>query len=154
MSRFSSFFRLTRTEKFLFLRTVCLLAMIGFALRLLGFKRVQNWLGVKPHSKKVAETGALSPLDAQRVGQIVAAAAQHGFYRATCLPRSLVLQRMLERFGYDSELRIGVRKSPLGKLEAHAWVEIDGRPLIDGDDVATKYAAFDESITPLGVSAS
>mgnify|MGYP000718269785 CR=1 FL=1 len=45
-----------------------------------------------------------------------------------------------------AELRLGVRKAP--DLEAHAWVEVAGRPVNDDDDVRRRYAAFDRSAVP------
>jgi hypothetical protein len=45
-----------------------------------------------------------------------------------CLMRSLVLLRMLARRGVVCRLVIGVR--PGETLEAHAWIEHDGHPLL------------------------
>jgi hypothetical protein len=45
-----------------------------------------------------------------------------------CLMRSLVLSGLLARRGLDSRLLIGV--SPGDSFGAHAWVELDGRPLL------------------------
>jgi hypothetical protein len=42
-----------------------------------------------------------------------------------CLARALTTQKLLEWQGHGGELRIGVAKSAAGKLEAHAWVEIE-----------------------------
>jgi hypothetical protein len=51
-----------------------------------------------------------------------------------CLVRSLVLIAVLARRGIASSLVIGVR--PGGEFAAHAWVELDGLPLLpaDGED--------------------
>src|SRR5208282_1246616 len=48
----------------------------------------------------------------------------------SCLIRSLVLLRLLARWGIDSALVIGVRLKD-GSLAAHAWVEYRGIPLLD-----------------------
>jgi hypothetical protein len=45
-----------------------------------------------------------------------------------CLVRSLVLTALLARRGIASSLVIGVRAGP--DFAAHAWVETDGRPLL------------------------
>lgn len=47
-----------------------------------------------------------------------------------CLMRSLVLLRVLARRGVMGSLVIAVRPEELLKLAAHAWVEVDGRPLL------------------------
>jgi acyl-CoA synthetase (NDP forming) len=71
-------------------------------------------------------TGRLA--DARATARAVDLAA--GRLRATCLTRSLVLQRMLAARGITTDLRVGVRKGGQG-LEAHAWLECDGVPVND-----------------------
>jgi Transglutaminase-like superfamily len=51
-----------------------------------------------------------------------------------CLRRSLVLTRLLARRGIRGRLVIGARTEP--EFLAHAWVEIDGIPILATDDVA------------------
>ena len=46
-----------------------------------------------------------------------------------CLTRSLVLMRLLARRGLESQLVIGVQADD--GFAAHAWVEVDGVPLLD-----------------------
>ena len=64
---------------------------------------------------------------------------------ASCLVRSLALLGLLRRHGVAAELRVGIgRTAP--QLEAHAWVEIDGVPVNDAADVATRYPPFSGSL--------
>ena len=46
--------------------------------------------------------------------------------------RSLVLTGMLARRGVYATVVIGVRPEPT--FAAHAWVEVDGRPLLPDDE--------------------
>lgn len=48
-----------------------------------------------------------------------------------CLPRSLALFAFLSRCGISSRHCIGVRRTP---FEAHAWVEVDGKPVLENLD--------------------
>jgi len=48
-----------------------------------------------------------------------------------CLPRSLALFRFLLKSGQRADHVIGVRGSP---FSAHAWVEVNGARLFDGQD--------------------
>lgn len=57
---------------------------------------------------------------------------------ATCLVRATALVDWLREDGLAARLRIGVRRDGHAP-RAHAWVELDGRPL--GED-ATQLAAF------------
>lgn len=47
-----------------------------------------------------------------------------------CLMRSLVLLRLLARRGVAGRLVIAVTPNQSDQLAAHAWVELDGRPLL------------------------
>jgi len=48
----------------------------------------------------------------------------------TCLPRALTTQYMLTRYGQPATLRIGVALEKNQKLNAHAWVEVQGEIVI------------------------
>ncbi|MGO9793396.1 MAG: lasso peptide biosynthesis B2 protein [Solirubrobacteraceae bacterium] len=47
-----------------------------------------------------------------------------------CLMRSLVLLEVLARRGVRGDLVIAVQPSDSMGLDAHAWVEVDGRPML------------------------
>ena len=49
-----------------------------------------------------------------------------------CLMQSLVLTAMLARRGIYTTVVIGVRPAPT--FAAHAWVEVDGRPILPSDE--------------------
>jgi len=72
-------------------------------------------------------------------------AATHGLVRGNCVVRSLALLWLLRRRGVAAALRIGVRLAG-ATLFAHAWVEVDGRPINDRADIGQYYLPFAESI--------
>ena len=49
---------------------------------------------------------------------------------ASCLVRALAAQILLARAGVPATLRLGIRKDPDGKFQAHAWLEWRGEPLL------------------------
>jgi hypothetical protein len=112
------------------------LPVAAIALRALGVRRVHAALGGwRPG-------GAVEGLDAHRVARLFAAAARRmpGYF--SCLPRAVALQWILARHGCRASLRIGVRKQ--GEvLDAHAWVEHEGIPLMERPGIAEEYAPFD-----------
>jgi hypothetical protein len=59
--------------------------------------------------------------------------------KMTCLIQALAADAMLRRRGYQPQMRIGVAgRDRTGKIEAHAWVECEGKVVIgDVDDLAT-----------------
>ncbi len=60
-------------------------------------------------------------------------------WRYTCLRRGIVLFHLLRAAGRPVTLQIGVRKNG-GKLQAHAWLVLDGRPYLEHD--APEHASF------------
>ena len=83
----------------------------------------------------VSHEGSAAPREdpdlSQRLAWSVVQAAKYGFYRPSCLVRSVAIQRMLAKHGLDAgQIRIGVRWNDDGFL-AHAWVEQDGKILGD-----------------------
>jgi len=64
---------------------------------------------------------------------------------ATCLVRCLVARAMLARFGFSTQIRIGVLKDS-SNLQAHAWLEQRGSVLFGGD-----VARYSELGNPLQV---
>ena len=61
--------------------------------------------------------------------------------RAACLGRSLVTWAALRSHGYDAAFRLGGAVDGEA-FHAHAWVEWDGEPLAEPEDIRTTYAAF------------
>ena len=147
-TNFIKFLRLSSSEQSLFLRATVLLAIVGIGLHSVSFRRIEGLLG----SSNIAVDKALSTVDAAKqarnTARIVAFASCYGLYRANCLPTSLVLRRYLLRQGIQADLRVGVRKAIDGSLDAHAWVEHAGEPLINRADVHQYFAPFDLPIHP------
>ena len=65
-----------------------------------------------------------------RLGEAVVRTLEAMPVDSRCLMRSLVLLRLLARRGVKGSLVIAVRPEELLKLAAHAWVEVDGRPML------------------------
>ena len=145
MHRITKFRRLSSWERRVFLRALFMLPLSALGLRALGLRRIQAILSraSRPDGRATADERSRM----EQVARLVAAAARHGVYRASCLPRSLALQRLLREAGISSELRLGVRKVS-GRLEAHAWLERGGEPLGEAAEVREHFAAFDAAIAP------
>jgi len=61
--------------------------------------------------------------------------------RATCLAQAVALHRLLSRYGYRSNVQIGVRSSG-GHFDAHAWVEHEAKPLLSHSGQVREYVRF------------
>jgi len=132
MNRWQRFRRLPQAEQGLFLAALFWLPLTSLSLGLVGVRRTVRLLERLGGAGRRAEQddAAAHALTAARM---VRAAARHGLVRATCLPCSLTLWRLLRRRGIPAELRIGTRNGPAG-FEAHAWVEAAGLRLDDGEE--------------------
>ena len=75
---------------------------------------------------------------AKRAARAVNIASNHGFYRANCLKRSLVLNRWLLKRGIEAEIKLGVDLFE-GDLAAHAWVEHQGTILNDHRNIGRRF---------------
>ena len=131
-------------ERRLLLASMLLLPLSALALHLSGFKSTQKIMSrflPVVRSKDVSEGNTLA--GARVVARIVSVAARHGIYHANCLKQSLVLWWLLARRGILSEIRIGVQKVQGGPLNSHAWVEYEGQPLNEPDDVHKRFVAFE-----------
>lgn len=127
---------LSGRERALLAAATLLLPCTTAGLKLFGYRRVDRL------SRRVACLGP-PPAPAERevaikTDRMVKAAAARLPVPSACLSRSMVLRTLLRAQGVESELRIGVRRG-LRDLQAHAWVEHDGRPLNDAEDVARRF---------------
>lgn len=148
LTNFAQFWRLAPAERGLFIRATLLLAVTGLGLRWVSFRRIQRLLGRVNLELGKAHSPADAATQAHKTARLVDAAARHGPYRANCLPTSLVLRYLLLRQGIQADLRVGMRKTDGGGLDAHAWVEHAGQPLIDRADIHQHFAPFDQPLHP------
>ena len=141
--RIAKFRALSWPERKLLFDSMLLLPLFWIGLRVFGLLRFQGWLN------RTAAIARPSPRreELAAMGALVNIAGSHVPWPSTCLTRSLLLGWLLRRRGVSSELRIGVRLDE-GRLEAHAWVEYEGRPINDADDVAARFAPFNEPLSP------
>jgi hypothetical protein len=67
------------------------------------------------------------------VGRMVSRVARRLPFEASCLPQAMAAQWMLRRRGVSSRLWIGARRAAPGQsLDYHAWLTVDGEPVIGG----------------------
>jgi hypothetical protein len=85
--------------------------------------RSHAWCGPPPRWSVARPT-------VERIAWAVRAAGRFIPGASNCLVRALATQTLLGRFGYRSDLRIGVRKGPDGRFGAHAWLESGGAVVI------------------------
>jgi hypothetical protein len=107
-----------------------------------------NWFGLQSCLGSMemldADVAQQEVFDAARYEQAcvceryVALASRHGLLAGTCLSRSLTVMQLLSHRRIAARLRVGVNVDA-GMLDAHAWVEVAGTPLGQGE---IKYETF------------
>ena|SRR5687768_1447553 len=124
-STIRKFVRLSPPDRSLLIRSVLLVGAARLALWALPFNTAR---------RLIARRARWSPVPyptTERIGWAVSVAKRF-IPKGNCLPQALAAESLLTRGGYPVQLRIGVAKTDDGRLDAHAWVESNGR-LVVGD---------------------
>ncbi len=89
----------------------------------------------------ISEASMPEQPDKQLTGKIAWAVGAMSRYvpKATCLTQAIATQTLLKRLRQPASIRIGVAKDEMGKLEAHAWVESQGRIIIGERENLSQY---------------
>jgi hypothetical protein len=124
----------------LLMQSSFLLLLLKPGLRVLGFNRIANWLGIAPGNLDLQFESQFQAR-AEDIAYLVQGVAARLPVRSTCLARSLVLWRLLKSEGIDAQLYIGVRGTQAlnDVLNAHAWIEFNGHVLNDNEEVRTTF---------------
>lgn len=107
-------------------------------IEVVGFRRstaVIWWLADHLPAPRQAEHEGHALAEAQ--ARIIARIANRLPSRPRCLPRALLLAGLLRRRRISAELCLGARVG--GAFDAHAWIEIEGRPVNEAADLHTTY---------------
>ncbi len=107
-------------------------------LRLLGYRRTVR-VGERFSRRRPVPVDAAARADT--TARIMWKVNERLHLPSTCLSRCLALWYLLRLQGVPTAIHLGVRADG-APLDAHAWVEHDGRVLTDDDDVATRYAVL------------
>lgn len=128
-------------DRLLAIQLLALLPALAAALRACGFRRVYTALG-RMSARRARRGAGRGAGAAECVAAVVVHVNRHALpYQSKCLLESLSLWFLLRRRGFPADLVLGAR-TLLGPLEAHAWVELDGRVLNDTADVRDVYEPF------------
>jgi Transglutaminase-like superfamily len=129
--------RMSGGDRVQLLQVFLLLLGIRLGLGLLPFRVVLKLV------QRLGNVPSRSPV--QPIGHIVWTVNAGSRYMpggVKCLARALTTHLLLTRQGYASELRIGVAKTVTGELEAHAWIEYQGRVVIGHLNDLSRYIPF------------
>ncbi len=121
-------------------RTIGWLVFARVIIATLGFSKVRTMLRMRTIEPVEREASDIDPLtDAQR-RSLVWAFRILDKVKVSCLPRSVVLERVCVAAGISAEIVIGVVTSD--GFRAHAWVEVAGRTLRAGEQGPETWKAL------------
>jgi hypothetical protein len=120
--------RLSRDEWDALFRSSIAVCFVRATLWVLPFRRVLR--SVERLSLRRPVRPAKSRFSTTQLAWAVQAVSKRILPDRPCLTQALALLLLLRRQGFPAELRIGVRQSGADRLDAHAWVESDGRIVI------------------------
>ena len=122
--------------------------LLGFwlALRWASYERLHELASSSPDVMIVASSSLDS---AERLHRLVGMASRLHFLPMTCLVKATTLCWMLSMRGIPAQLRIGANKDATG-IKAHAWVEIQGRIIGEGQGITESFRVLSPSEQTLG----
>jgi hypothetical protein len=129
-------------------RVLLLLVVVRAGLWLLPFARLRGLLDTwVPHTGPTP----VRPSATEIASAVVALGRR--VPGTTCLVEALTADLLLRRYGYPSEVRIGVRRSAerppgLPPLAAHAWVECGATVIVGALPTLGEYAVLDSLQEP------
>lgn len=130
MQRMHKFLRLPSPDRRLLVQSAFLLGAIRLGLWLLPLGTLRRFLA------RMTPGTHQAPMDS--VTWAVAVASRY-VPLVTCFNQALATQVLLRRCGHPARLRIGVARSERGPLQAHAWVESEGRIVFGGPENLSRY---------------
>ena len=111
--------------KLVLLHSIILIAMVRLMLIVVPFKKIRRRFQKYSGSTRL---NYLRPgYSPSEIVWGVKLASKYLLRKKPCLVQALVLHSMFQRRGHPSTLRIGIRKNGSKDLQAHAWVESNGK---------------------------
>ncbi|MFA5684267.1 MAG: lasso peptide biosynthesis B2 protein [Lysobacteraceae bacterium] len=107
-------------------------SIIHAALAMLGYTRLRRLIERCSRHPQPRPATEADVLQARELARLAAMAGRQAVGEAACLRRSLHIYGVLRRRGLRPVLQIGVGPQT-GTFQAHAWVELEGTPLLDSD---------------------
>ena len=118
-------------ESFLIFRMALWISVFSAVVKFRPLPRALELIAARPREQKAA-------LPTETMNKL--ARAMDGLLRMNllvfkpiCWKRAAVLHRYLALNGINSRIVFGVRRGPQGEVDGHAWLESDGKPILEAD---------------------
>jgi hypothetical protein len=126
MNRWRKLRAISHSDRRLLWEAGFFLLLARVELIILPFARIVAGLGTRGRSPAGENAGE----QVRRVRWAVEAVARHSPSPLTCLPQALAASWMLQARGHAPRMIYGVATDPAKGFSAHAWVELEGAPVV------------------------
>jgi hypothetical protein len=140
MTQLRKFPALTAADKILLIQMAAWVVAIKIGLRLLPFGQLRYLL--TQLAGQLRRNGQGHPVHLARLVWAATVVGKALLGDRACLTQALAVQFFYQRYGYPTQLRIGVSRDSNGSLTAHAWVGAHDQILIGGEHSPYFYTAF------------
>ena len=137
MNKITEFLALPSEDKWLFVRLWLRLLWVRIEIAISERYRREISHAIRDNGA----AGARHLADVERIIRLLKQAAAHHLVPMSCLVIALTGFRFLRARGIGIDLKLGVRLEQ-GKFGAHAWLELDGRPVYERPEVSRDFAVM------------
>jgi len=135
------FFRLSKTEKKLFLLALYYSAIARFVVVFIPFRKYSNWLG--KYGVELPELSYKETDELIMIARAIQRASKITPWRNKCLEQAITAKKILTRKKISSTIYFGLKKEN-NKTDAHAWLRVGNYYVTGGKtkDLFTIVAYF------------
>ena len=126
MKKLIKFLNLNRYKQRLLIQTYALLTLVRLGLFLLGFQTLKNLLIEVSQYQKPEDC----PITTKDIARAVNHSSRLSPGTVKCLAKALTTNTLMNLYRLPCRLCIGVAKGQDKSLEAHAWVEAEGKIVV------------------------
>lgn len=128
MKKLYKFLKLSQSDRHIFWRAYLLMMLVRLGMLLLPFKKLQNLILKANQLKFLARFSPSFTVKDIAIG--VNRSARFSPGEVKCLAKALTTAVLMEIYSLPYQTKIGVAKGENNNLEAHAWVESEGKIVI------------------------
>lgn len=116
-------------EALLLCRMAWWVAVLSVAARITSLPHALELVAGKSSSSKAGSLTKTHEKLAQTIDLLLSADVL--VFKPICWKRSAVLHRYLLKQGVNTQIIFGVRKDAAGEIDGHAWLEYEGKPILE-----------------------
>ena len=133
--------------KKLFLQAYLIMSLVRLGLLWLPFNRLQSL--VLKSQKLTWLAFAPTQVTTNRIVRSVYRSSKYQRGKPMCLARALTAAVLMNIYGIPHQIKIGVAKGENGQIEAHAWVNSQGRVVVGNLPDLSRYAPMSSQVKGL-----